>query len=310
MGALTRLDPSSLIPFTQSLRQTGFNGRFLVVVGGYDAGARAQLEAIADAVVVVDGDLPAHPPRLTGFARVARGAKRHWTLYEWAFGAVVLLGPPRTRRQRWTGLEFHLEGLQALRYGLYLHALETIAADANQIFLTDLRDVLFQDDPFALPVAGLEVFLEDASQTIGTSPFNRRWIRDVYGRDEQERVARNTVSCSGTVIGDRDSIRSYLEAMRSEVERAIRRWQRPLASHDQGIHNWLLYTDRLRGAHVVPNEHGRVLTMGAMSGFRRGADGKVLNADGSVPSVLHQYDRHAAEFADLVRSLTSPGPSA
>jgi hypothetical protein len=77
----------------------------------------------------------------------------------------------------------------------------------------------------------------------------------------------------------------------------------PLGAHDQAIHNWLLYMDRLHGPVAVANGYGRVLTMGSQREIELATDGTVLNRDGSVPAVLHQYDRHIDLAPNLLASF-------
>jgi hypothetical protein len=86
--------------------------------------------------------------------------------------------------------------------------------------------------------------------------------------------------------------------------RAAIGWRRrPLGSRDQAVHNRLLRRGRFTDGTLVANGTGRVLTMGEMRTVERDADGRVINADGSVPAILHQYDRHPALAAELVARL-------
>jgi hypothetical protein len=269
----------------------------VIVAGGYDEVDVRRLREIADDVLVID-DAFGPPPRLTGFVSWVRGGKRHRTLYEKTFGAAALLGSPRRLDERREALEFALEGLIALRHRMYLRALDTVASDATEVLITDLRDVLFQADPFAEPLRGLEVFLEDASQRIGTCPFNSEWMRQTYGKDAVQSLSDKVVSCAGTTIGDRQSMIKYLTAMSTEVERKSRRQLRHV--EDQGPHNWLIYTGRLGDIAIRENEHARVLTMGAMPSFERDGAGNLVNAAGDVPAIVHQYDRHRLALSDWI----------
>jgi hypothetical protein len=154
--------------------------------------------------------------------------------------------------------------------------------------LSDLRDVIFQRDPFVEPLPPLEVFLEEPEVTFAIEGFNRQWIDDLYGEAGLLRLGAGVVSCSGVTFGTREGMERYLVAMADEVRAHLP----PLGAHDQAIHNWLLATGRLPEATSVPNGHGRVLTMGAQRHIEVADDGTVLNHDGTVPAVLHQYDRH------------------
>ncbi len=283
LGAYTGLPARLIEPFARSLRAGGFRGRFVVFAGRCDDEEKNRLRELADVVVDVDAEYPrpaAAMLRLLRWLRSTRGLRR---IYPAAFS--LLTGGSSERRRR---LEFHLEGLQSLRYSHYERYLAALDADPDSVLLTDLRDVAFQRDPFAEPVAGLELYLEDDSVRIGRDSFNTRWIRSLYGGDELERLRDKPVSCSGTVVGDGAAIRAYLQAMTAEI--AGRR--RPLGSHDQGIHNYLLHRGRLSPATVIANGTGRVLTLGKMRSYETAPDGAVLNSDGTVPAILHQWDRH------------------
>jgi hypothetical protein len=288
LGAYARLPVEMLEPFARSLRATGFQGRFHVLVAGYDATALRQLGELADHVQPVDDQYDRVPPRAStalGYARRQRGLRRFYTSL---FTAVVRAASERASLDRWRNLEFHLEGLQSLRYEHYLRYLMEDAPEADVVMITDLRDVVFQRDPFADPVTGLEVYLEDSSEQIGHDGFNTTWLRNLYGSEFVEARRGQPLSCSGVVIGTRTAMMTYLNEMATGIV-----WRRrPMGSHDQAVHNGLLHTGRLRSAKVVPNEHGRVLTLGGMTALPMSDGGDLLNADGTIPAVIHQWDRH------------------
>jgi hypothetical protein len=66
-----------------------------------------------------------------------------------------------------------------------------------------------------------------------------------------------------------------------------------ISGGDQGIHNVLRLEGKLENPIIHANRQGPVLTMGVMQpgDFQSNPAGLVLNEDGSVPAVLHQYDR-------------------
>jgi hypothetical protein len=245
---------------------------------------------LADSVVEVDRDYSAVPDSLLNPLRWVRRTRRVRRAYPLLFGVALRL----TRTDRWETLEYQLEGLQALRYRLYLDILER-AADVDEVMLTDVRDVIFQGDPFAEPIAGLELFLEDDSVRIGYDHFNTRWIRELYGRGVVEQMSGRVVSCSGTVFGSRTAMLGYL----AEMATSIGRHRRPMGSRDQAVHNALLYRGRLDSAAVFRNGRGRVLTLGGITKLRTNTEGFLVNEDGRVPPVVHQWDRHAPFVSEL-----------
>lgn len=290
LGAHTRLPVRLIEPFARSLRSVGFEGRFVVFAGSCGKKEMANLRALADEVIDVDPDYPPPPAALLRALGLLRATRRVRRVYPTAFELCARPGSEQTSFRRWSRLEYHLEGLQALRYLHYRRYLEALDSEPDAVLLTDLRDVFFQRDPFAEPPQGLELYLEDDSVRIGQEAFNTRWIRNLYGRSGLVRLAGERASCSGTVVGTGSAVLDYL----GEMSREIAECRRPMGSHDQGIHNALLRGGRFSGATVVPNGSGRVLTLGKMASYDSAPDGTVLNADGSVPAVLHQWDRHAS----------------
>lgn len=297
LGSFSRLPAEQLAPFTRSLRATGFDGRFWIFAAGYRREGLAELAAFADRVQTVDQDYVGGLQRTIaalGYVRGKRGLRR---AYPFLFEGAARAGIERRSFDRWKNLEFRLEGLQTLRYMHYYRCLLEEAPDVDVVMISDLRDVIFQRDPFHEPLNGLELFLEDSSVRIGRDDFNTRWLLDLFGEEGVDRVRDRPVSCSGTVFGTRDSMLAYLAEMIANI--AWRR--RAMGSHDQGIHNALIYAGRFPGARVIANEHGRVLTLGNMKTFRTSDDGFLLNADGTIPPVIHQWDRHASLVSRLPR---------
>lgn len=296
LGAATRLAPRSFEPFAASLRATGYRGRLGIVIGQYNQPDTREIQELADFSTVVDGSYGRVSGLLVGGLRATRDTRGVRRAYRPLFRGLSSV-PPRARRRR-AALEFRVEGLQSLRYGHYLDLLENHAHDADQVLITDMRDVIFQADPFSAPIDGLEVFLEDPSYTIAGTAFNRQWMRDLYGPTVVAALADHVVSCSGTVAGPRDDMIRYLRCMVNAV-----RDQAPLGSRDQAIHNRLLRGGELDPVTVIANGTGRVLTMGGVARVRRDDTGRVLNDDGTVAPVLHQYDRHPWLAADLLQRV-------
>jgi hypothetical protein len=302
LGTAATLPPAVFEPFVDSLRATGFQGRLGLLLGHYGKHEIRQFERLADFVIDVG---PRYRDERALFDVKVRALQRiratRGSAYRAAFRAAVGSIPERHALREWRNLEYQLEGLQALRYSHYYEALREIAPDATEVFVTDVRDVIFQRDPFEGQLRRLEVFLEDESSTLG-GRFNQEWITHLYGAAAAAKLASFTVSCSGTVIGPRAEMLHYLKTMWE----AILWRRRPLGSRDQGVHNHLLRSGRFGDVEIVRNGTGRVLTMGAMARIDRAEDGTILNSDGTVPAVLHQYDRHDG----LAEELVSPRPRA
>lgn len=169
----------------------------------------------------------------------------------------------------------------------------------EQVLLTDVRDVVFQGDPFAATAGGLEVFIESEGASLADHSFNRKHLRAVFGVGLADRLADRPCVCVGTIFGPAAAASRLCRTMlllaaipRSEVGGAFGADQ---AACNLAVHLGLVEAD------VRPN-YERVATIGDRAGVRWRDDGQIVNPDGSVSPVVHQYDRHP-DLADRVREL-------
>jgi hypothetical protein len=181
----------------------------------------------------------------------------------------------------------------------YLEFLRTEALDRyNYIMLADVRDIVFQGDPFArVDGAPLYYFLE-SGRTIGTCPVNAGWMRMAFGEEVLRQTASFPVSCAGTTIGTPRAMLAYLLWMARYIAESA-----PGVRHsgiDQAIHNYLMATQAIDGAKVMANG-GMVMTVppDERSGITVAADGRLINADGTVSETVHQYDRDPVLLASV-----------
>lgn len=64
---------------------------------------------------------------------------------------------------------------------------------------------------------------------------------------------------------------------------------------DQGIHNFLIYTSKIKDLRIVKDDSAMLSTISShkpISEIRLSKYNEVLNKDGNPVSVVHQYDRH------------------
>jgi hypothetical protein len=168
----------------------------------------------------------------------------------------------------------------------YLAFLRQNPGRYQTVILSDLRDVLFQDNPLKIPHGTLDCFLEWEEMTIAKCPFNSVWIKLGFGEEEFALIQNKPISCAGFTIGTQAWIENYLDMVIECV--AVRK--QLFAGADQGIHNWLIHTGNLPcNLHV--NEDSPVYTVGYVPGiFVR--NHVVYNRKGIAPIVVHQFDRH------------------
>lgn len=187
-----------------------------------------------------------------------------------------------------------------LRYRRFLAAHPHAA-----VLLTDVRDVLFQGDPFeTLPAEGLSVSIESPAYMIATEPHNAAWVKRAYGPAMLERIGGKRVSCVGVTCGDRAAIAEYLSKLTGEILR-LSPSRIGVGGADTAIHNVLVWTDRLGPVHRLEPLQSPVATFNGIDerAVAVSTAGRALNRDGSQPSVLHQYDRLPGLGARLLRAL-------
>ena len=174
----------------------------------------------------------------------------------------------------------------------------------RNILLTDVRDVIFQMPLFETPSSELELHYEPESPNIGECKINSQWISEQFGRRALASLANRRISCSGTVSGRMRGILGYLAEMQIMLLNLLPTKQ--MTDGDQGVHNYLLHNGLLRQAKILENFE-RVATLHHVPGDQLHIDsaGHVVNPDGSISEIVHQYDRHPHLFSAVQKSFHS-----
>jgi len=179
------------------------------------------------------------------------------------------------------------------------------------LMLIDSRDTYFQRNPFddlsklystrkKEKGGRLLLFAENAASTkIKDSSFNSNWLRTAYGKEVIKPFQDQPVICSGSTMGEKIALESYLRAMVTQFDET----KCKLKGCDQGFHNYLYYSKSLhhvsgisevkvfqQGTGIV-NNLGLLRTKPLKEWKVLDADNTVLNWDGSVSAVAHQFDR-------------------
>jgi len=186
----------------------------------------------------------------------------------------------------------------AWRFFLYRDYLQGQTTVFRRILLTDVRDVVFQAEPFSFPwPEGFCLFQEDSRVPLGRCEHTSRWVQGHLGQDILQELAPCPLLCSGATIADHAGMLRYLELMTA--------WLLPftpgkrMAGYDQGVHNLLARRELLTPLHIYDN-HGPVLTLGHKRELpKMDGAGLVLNESGQPAVMVHQYDRHAQLFARI-----------
>ena len=178
--------------------------------------------------------------------------------------------------------------LHNFRHWLYCDYLLKHGERFRNVLVTDVRDVVFQKDPFDFPVANaIHVAMENPDIPIGACPWTSDWFRQGYAPDILERLRDAEISCAGTTLAPVALMQRYLRLMIEELSTM----PNPHEHADQPAHNVLVHSGRLDPLVRLRNFEGPVLTVGSEPRYLL-HDGNLVNRDGSVIALIHQYDRH------------------
>jgi len=182
------------------------------------------------------------------------------------------------------------------RFIFYLHYLLENGKDYQNVMLTDIRDVVFQQEPFCSSFNdGICFFLEDPVQTFSYSELNYKWLTDATDEGTASKFINDTVSCAGVTIGSVNSVIDYLKYIKSKLEfRTELPW-----GLDQGIHNSYVYTVKPAGMVVYKSEQPFVYNMGAYQPYKLNSKNEVVNPEDKPYPIIHQYDR----FGELLEMM-------
>jgi hypothetical protein len=325
---------SNYVTFIESLRATGFTGDVVLAISPLDQRKKDVWEYLTEPnnhvvlyapVLVCYNAEGEQVDSAKGGSRVCKAdhlfAKQHSRT-----GTITPIPDPRPPRT-----------VQTLRYEIYWLMVAFHTDPHAWILLVDARDTIFQTNPFASvprrrrrkPVSSssqtttnldsgmLYFFGENVDATrLGRSASNRKWLQAAYGTYVATILADKPTVCSGATMGEQIALETYVRAIVAESDHT----GTVLAGADQGFHNFLHYSHKLKNADAIDTivvfdqGQGIVNNMGALrtKSLAEWGNGKivriqenpresnprkkkrytVLNWDGTVSPVVHQFDRH------------------
>ncbi|MBB3057100.1 hypothetical protein [Mucilaginibacter gotjawali] len=187
---------------------------------------------------------------------------------------------------------FHL--VSGSRYCYYYEYLLANQDKYDLVLITDVRDVLFQADPFAGIRNNSFLNFYSEAHSIANSFYTSYWLRHAFGKKALAQIADKVSICSGTTIGSVNQIINYLEAM-IKMQAKITAGLTGLGGFDQGVHNYLVHNNYFPGSNLLENNEGEVATLGESNSIAVNSDHELTDKKGHVIPVVHQFDR----FPDL-----------
>lgn len=197
-----------------------------------------------------------------------------------------------------------------LRLFYYLHILERLN-DEDFVFITDSRDLVFQQKPNLIAEQlksefdlhffdeGLYHFRTKSIQLLGDSEPNMRWIKllknkEVFdAKDFRNQFIINTGCIAGTVM----ALKHYLKTICSQIRANPYKHYKML---DQAAANLFVYEETECDLRLITHRNGEVvLNMCGVINEEVKNEGGVLKISDITIPIVHQYDRFAKFNKDL-----------
>jgi hypothetical protein len=202
--------------------------------------------------------------------------------------------------------------IQFKRYNIFSNYLTN--KDFKNIFLCDSRDIYFQGNPFEFNYNGkINFFLED--YLIKDCPYNSNWIIKTYGQDKFKKISNNTILCSGTVLGQNQDIKHYLNLISKYIyEFKYKKKLKYLLTFrpdpegrgcDQGHANYLIHQSKIKDLSLYSNSKGPIATVLYLKKVKFDEKSRLINESGDPYLVVHQYDKRWELFEKHVVNFKS-----
>ena len=180
------------------------------------------------------------------------------------------------------------------RWKIYSDFLKQNKEKYNQIFTGDVRDIYFQNDLFNyyknVNKSFLGVAIEDGF--LAQDIHNRNWLINAYGEELYKTIKNERIICVGTIWGTVDKFIEFSDIM---WERLSSEWSIKRKVIEQAVGNYIIYHDKMWKDSIIfsNNINGPVMTIGLTNRcfINFDSDNNILNIDGKIASVIHQYDR-------------------
>ena len=274
---------SDLAPFFNSLSRSGFKGDICYITREQDAPALSNFSKVANIKVHLFREL--RPMKKNRIRKIGK-------IIDATCARYPLLGKFSVKfREQYA---FRNACAHLRRHFLFRGILETFAQDYANVMMTDVRDVIFQRDPFDFDIEpeSIYYFLEAEHTRIHTCEKNSWWITEMLGDEALQRLGPNHISCGGTIIGCPESMYKHFLITTESITNNLGCCNR--AGIDQAPHHLIVWDQLVPNIHVIPNRAGIILTMQTTKREHWSItdDGLILVDGDKIPNTVHQYDRY------------------
>lgn len=175
------------------------------------------------------------------------------------------------------------------RYFIYKLFIKYYGKYFSNIFITDIRDVIFQENPFKWNIeSGIYLVEEHPKITIGKDLSNKIYLKNY---NPNKRIYQNSIINGGTIYGTYPYILHFLSELLTYI------CSFGCNSNDQGGINSYVRSINLYPfpLFILNSSHTPVKTIALWinhySKCCLPVTNFILNEDKSIPNVVHQYDR-------------------
>ena len=190
--------------------------------------------------------------------------------------------------------KFKYKKITYYRWKIYNDFLISNKNKYNLVFSTDIRDVFFQKDVFQYyndysSFLGIALEAENLSQS-----RNKQWLISAYGFDLYKKIKNQRIICLGTVWGTIDKLIEFSNIIWKQLDTE---WSIKHNVRDQAVANFLIYHDKMFQDYLIrsDNKNGPVMTLALLRKKKDlihfDIDDNIINGNGMVAAVIHQYDR-------------------
>ena len=267
------LDAKAIEPFFHSLRLSGYRDSVVVIASRISDECRSLLNRYQ--ATLVEFDYRGMPILRSRTRRLLWYAKMIFGYY---------------RGHRFSEKDFRYLIINCSRFFCYRDYLLGLKEKPGFVLQADIRDIVFQRDPFSFPFKpGLSVTTE--CRTIIQSRAGVKHLLETVGLRELSRIARRDIVNCGTTVADYETTMKYLDLITS----CFNRWffWALIEGIDQAMHTYFVHKGLISPVHCYSNWNGPFLTLDSevVLPQRKNREGYLCNEDGSIIPIVHQYDR-------------------
>lgn len=192
--------------------------------------------------------------------------------------------------------------IETMRWKYFQKYLLDNKSQYENVFITDVRDVMFQADLFERykQYDNYIVFALE-SMLICEEPVNTNWLKRDFGDDVYNSISQNNIICGGSICG---SVSAIIEL--ADVINSIQETHEQLRGLDQAALNYIVWGGQyLKDIKVLTSDaDGIIATIGFEKLTGKVHDGKIY-VNNNIPAVVHQYDRDIYLLGHVLLNYTS-----